>query len=88
MRDKQNQQIFILNLNLKEKLQVEVAIKWNDLSSEIEEISKEELTNQIELEKYNASITNKEKQIDEMREKINDEQNNFSKNSIGFLLYW
>ncbi len=62
--------------NFKLKL---IAIKWNDLSSEIEEISKEELTNQIELEKYNASITNKEKQIDEMREKINDEQNNFSK---------
>ena len=53
-----------------------LAIKWNDLSKELESISKDRSANEIELEKYNASITNKEKGIEILREKINDEQNN------------
>ena len=56
-----------------------LAIKWNDLSKELESISKDRSANEIELEKYNASITNKEKGIEILREKINDEQNTFSR---------
>ena len=56
-----------------------LAIKWNDLSKELESISKDKSANEIELEKYNASITNKEKGIEILREKINDEQNTFSR---------
>ena len=56
-----------------------LAIKWNDLSTELDSISKDKSANEIELEKYNASITNKEKGIEILREKINDEQNTFSR---------
>ncbi len=56
-----------------------LAIKWNDLSKELDGISKDKSANEIELEKYNASITNKEKGIEISREKINDEQNTFSR---------
>ena len=56
-----------------------LAIKWNDLSNELDSISKDKSANEIELEKYNASITNKEKGVEILREKINDEQNTFSR---------
>ena len=47
-----------------------LAIKWNDLSNELESISKDKSANEIELKKYNASVTNKEKGVELLREKI------------------
>ena len=49
------------------------------MSTELDSISKDKSANEIELEKYNASITNKEKGVEILREKINDEQNTFSR---------